>query len=185
MELTELEKAYMAGCMDSDGCFGIKLKKWNGYSQYVPRVSFGQTSIKVVSLFKQAFGGGIHTIRKTPPAKDLFMWDVTSTTAACVCTTLLPYLILKSRQAKLLLELHGTKDMRYSGTGVPVGVLKHRERLYDQVRALNRRGIDPKANKEVEINEEVIWFNQEVAKDTCTAIVPQQLLLPFSVGDSS
>jgi len=117
--MQKLTLAYLAGAMDSDGCFGIKrstyhmrVRKDATNPTFSERLLFKQVTPQVPELLSQVFGG---TVRQEKPScmkngRPLHSWTITDKKAAAACRQLLPYLRVKRRQCELLLELRKTKD---------------------------------------------------------------------------
>jgi hypothetical protein len=110
--------AYLAGAMDSDGSFGIMRSTYamrvrGDASQpiYGERAALKQVTEAIPRLLHETFGG-VFTITKghTPLSKPLWLWQVTDCKAATCAEQLLPFLRVKSAQAKCLLELRATKQ---------------------------------------------------------------------------
>ena len=139
--MDDILRAYLAGCMDCDGCFNIKRKTPYGDGHYLPRVSLWQTNPTIPYLLSQEFGGKVKKLTRKAPAKDIYRWEVTYSKAAALCEAVLPFLRIKKVQAQALLSLGETMDRRgYAPTGLPTNVIQLRQRFYDRVRALNHRG---------------------------------------------
>jgi len=140
-ELNEITKAYLAGCMDCDGCFQIKLKGWKGYKHHHARVSLWQTSALIPLLLAYHFGGVVKKHIRKGPARDVYSWDVTYTKAVALCRLLLPYLYLKHRQAEILLELQATMAVNnYGRNKLPESTWQLRQKLHSEIALLNKRG---------------------------------------------
>lgn len=109
--------AYLAGCMDSDGWFGIKRNtyrvreikdaKSTGYSE---RTGLKQVTEVVPKMLKEAFGGHYYLMPARGNSKPIWTWDATDKCAAKCALALLPYLRIKMAQARLLLDLRKSKD---------------------------------------------------------------------------
>jgi hypothetical protein len=59
--------------------------------------------------------------------------------AAAFAQQIMPYLLLKRRNAELILEVQGTAK-RWGKGGVPAKILDRREAMYAEMRSLNKRG---------------------------------------------
>ncbi len=160
---SKLQLAYLAGVIDSDGWFSIK--KSNNRARrhgdavnysYHPRVGIKQVRNEAVELAHSLFGGYVYEQR--PTAKNgqvLVAWQVSDLQAETVVRAVLPFLRIKGRQAKLLLELRKAKAEGPQGTventhtsrwGSPVRFknrcysteqIAEMDRLYLAVRGLN------------------------------------------------
>lgn len=115
----EVLLAYLAGCLDCDGTFGIKRSTYHmrvrgdaGQPVFSERIGFTQVKPEVAYLLEETFGGGIGQGKGyTKRAQPTFRWSVTDRQAAKCAKAVFPYLRIKHRQAKLLLELRKLKEI--------------------------------------------------------------------------
>lgn len=113
--------AYLAGAMDSDGCFSIKkstyrirVSKDSANPTYSERLSLKQVTPQIPELLKKTFGGTVNLRpSQTENGKPLYVWVVTDKVAAGACGALLPYLLVKRQQAELVSELRESKENKY------------------------------------------------------------------------
>lgn len=110
--------AYLAGAMDSDGHFSIKKSTYHmrvrgdaSNPVYSEQAGLKQVTEDIPVLLVETFGGHVG-LRKpqTENSKPLYHWMATDKIAANVACLLLPYLRVKKRQAKVLIELRETKS---------------------------------------------------------------------------
>lgn len=149
MSMSELIKAYLAGCLDCDGYFTIKRSTYamrvrNDAScpVYSEKIGLKQVTPDVVELLYANFKG-YKRIEK-PSAKHgkpLFAWSVTDLQAVACIRSLLPYLQVKRLQAETLLVLREskerTKHTRLPGSNVSPEERALREYLFNNVKRLN------------------------------------------------
>jgi excisionase family DNA binding protein len=106
-EPTDLELAYLAGVVDSDGYIGVHRKqaeKWA--ANYQPRVQIKQVTPQAVDLAEECFGGHRYEGKPTTTnGRPLMVWQVHSAAAGRVCEALLPFLRIKRAQAENVLRL--------------------------------------------------------------------------------
>lgn len=157
-----LDLAYLAGCIDSDGCIGIKrntyamrVVKDSGQPTYSERVELKQVTPQVPYMLKESFGGGVRVEKNSlKNARPFYAWRVTDRKAARALRDLLPYLRIKREQAMNCLELRKVKEaskkVRVAKGRGHVGGARRPERfscrmqaLYENAKALNRIGIQP------------------------------------------
>lgn len=113
--------AYLAGCMDSDGSFGIKRSTYHmrvrgdaTQATYSERIDLRQVTPQVPHLLKETFGGYVLAEKPgTSNSKPGFAYHATDLNASKACALLLPYLRIKQRQAEIILELRETKQAKY------------------------------------------------------------------------
>lgn len=98
--------AYLAGVIDSDGCITIKRRRVKTAAQWnMQAVIFvRQVSDEAITLLHSTFGGRVRSHpSSTPGGRPLFHWEVERVKAAAAARKLLPYLRIKSRQARILI----------------------------------------------------------------------------------
>ena len=107
--------AYAAGALDADGCFSIKridptARKATMSQQtmiYQPQVALGQVLPAACRFLKDLFGGGIRIERRRKDNhRDIYRYKVQAKQAAELCKKVVPYLLLKKKQAQTLIDLH-------------------------------------------------------------------------------
>ena len=174
--------AYIAGCLDCDGSFGIRRTTYGirvmkdcTNPSYYPRILFAQTKPEVPALLKEHFGGTYQAESKSynPNWKPVYRWEVGHHKAAILAKSVLPHLRIKRKQAEIILELDemnqsprvkvGTfiitnrwgKEIVMPRRRVSSEVIQAKEDLYKRITALNsgHRGIRAE-DKEVMKNGE-------------------------------
>ncbi len=116
--------AYLAGAVDSDGCFMIRRstyrKRVTGDADnptYSERVCLKQVTPEIPQLLHQVAGGGrLHLEQPScrENGRPLHSFDCTDKVAAALTAQLLPYLRIKKRQANLIMELRRSKSGHYN-----------------------------------------------------------------------
>lgn len=117
--MDETTVAYLAGAVDSDGCFMIRRSTYHARvtgdadnPTYSERVCLKQVTPQIPELLRQLAEGGRCCLQK-PSCKQngrpLYSFDCTDRVAARLAAKLLPYLRVKRRHAELLLELRESK----------------------------------------------------------------------------
>lgn len=152
----ELVYAYLAGFIDADGSISITIErskdsKGNLREQYCVKIAAHNCKIEPIELLKSEFGGGKVRHKKTGKTKlhtnwrPCYEWSLTKNKAAIAIRTLLPYLRIKDKQAKLCLELD---DLKKSTNAVTRRWNKNLNKeltvkfaaLKAEVNSLNKRG---------------------------------------------
>lgn len=104
---------WAAGFMDGEGTITIKRVKRgkNGKLYHLPYISCAQVTkpnnVKALMVLQELFGGSLSTFIQKPKYGDRIdttTWNVTSKKALECAQKLLPHLIIKNRQAELLIE---------------------------------------------------------------------------------
>lgn len=119
--ITSTVLAYLAGAMDSDGYFTIKRSTYHRRVRgdaknavYSEKLGLHQTTPDIPHLLKECFGGSLYmATAASENRKPMWRYTATDKGAAMACKMLLPYLMVKKRQAQLLLELRGTKAHQF------------------------------------------------------------------------
>lgn len=114
---------------------------------HVALVALRQVTPQVPNLLHQTFGGSLtHTRATAQNGRPLIGWVASATKAANACHALLPYLMIKPEQARLLIALQDRKGAKRS-PGM-VGVLRvtdeelaARDAIALEVQRLNRCGV--------------------------------------------
>lgn len=138
---------YMAGFFDGEGCIGIGPPR--GTTLYVLQVSIANTDKRPLGLFHKVYGGKLlGPLARGERCKPIYHWKAESKKAEQVVADLLPFLIIKRKQAELALEfrrLFEGSNILPRGNAKPNQekrdrILKARADCYKRMRALNQRG---------------------------------------------
>jgi LAGLIDADG endonuclease len=129
---------YLAGLIDGEGCFSA-WKYWNDkrtncapYYQYSCRVNITNTNLELMKKLVQHFGGGFLCKREaTEKHKASYEWRPKGKqNTKLLILAVLPYLLIKAEQAKLILEW---LDLGY-------GSQQRREEIITRLNILNQKG---------------------------------------------
>lgn len=111
-EATKLERAYLAGVIDSDGCIRVSRDTWRMRNAdgrtptFQARIHIKQVDPEATDLCYEIFGG---YYRQEPPTayrgKPLWSWAIHSAGAGRVLTAVSPYLRIKKAQAENALRV--------------------------------------------------------------------------------
>jgi hypothetical protein len=140
-ELTETEKAYLAGLVDGEGCISITKNKPARRSlnpNYYVQTFVVNTDERVIRYCQETTGVGSVTFfpisKKKPKHKDQWTWCLRSASTVDFLKQILPYMIVKKRQAELLIEFY---EGDVSGiNSVTEEVLFRREHYYQIIKDL-------------------------------------------------
>jgi hypothetical protein len=145
--------AYLAGIIDADGCIHIErfLDKRRNKStyRYVLRLQIGVTKRMLVDWVQENFGGSTKIYRikgRTENRNDVYNWRISSGKAAEVLETILPYLILKQKQALTAIDfrktlMSKTESRAHKCADVRQQKNQLKEKLYNKMKKLNKRGV--------------------------------------------
>jgi len=134
-------KSYLAGVIDGEGYVFIVFNK--STQNYSSGVYIKNTDKKLLELFAKYFGGNIFFHRKAKPHhKDSYQWICFGNKAAILCRYTLPYLIIKRKQAKLLLEFSKTLKRKLNDNHKLSKKFRNkRKMLVKKIKILNKRGV--------------------------------------------
>lgn len=153
--LTEVEKAYMAGFLDGEGCFTAfitkrRCKNKTRIYEYTSILYFIQILVveeEPIRWLKEVTGQGYLFQRKRREKRyqDLWGWRVSNAPACEVIEQIFPYLKIKRRQAEIFLALRdriaSMKDHRKGKTNdspMPREEWIERQKLIDEIHHLNK-----------------------------------------------
>ena len=144
----ELEVAYLAGVLDSDGWFTIHLNtKQSANPTYSPDFGINQVEPHAIDLVQKLFGGRTSVIDYSKhkanrfSTKPMYHWSPDKLGMAIILKELIPYLRIKRKQAEILLALrtdivfHGRTGGREKKCLSPQTV-EYRTKLYQQFREI-------------------------------------------------
>lgn len=134
-ELTETEKAYLAGFVDGEGCITITkyTQKKTGRPVYCLLVIVSQKDIRPLSHWKSITGiGSVHKHKKTGNHS----WNITSNDARDFLISIKRYLFIKPEQAEIAIEFCGTLSRHCDPSE---STMDKRERLYKAIALLHQR----------------------------------------------
>lgn len=124
-----LSKQYIAGFIDGEGCFNIALNP-RGNRVPFPRLLIVNTDLNILLQIQDQYGGDI-TSRKNGKLnwKIFRQWRGSGKTFKKIVPEILPYLIIKKRQAEICMRMIDEKD------------LNERLKMKEEIMLLNKKGI--------------------------------------------
>ena len=151
--------AYLAGAVDSDGTIGIKKSTYamrhnnGGGATYSERVALRQVTPEIPNLLHKTFHGALYMTK--PSAKmgrQLYSWAVTDIRAVSCLSVLLPFLRVKSDQARNCLALRVVKNRskkvrvafgrgHVGAAARPMRITERMDAFYIRAKTLNRVGV--------------------------------------------
>ena len=115
---------------------------------YDGSVSVTNTSKKLIEHCSNLAGGNIAVAKrstKNPKWKNAYIWRVRGCNVICLLETILPFLIEKKEQARLVIELKSKmipqSQMGKGGRRITDKEREERVEIWQAVKALNKRGI--------------------------------------------
>lgn len=130
-----IDLAYWAGIIDGEGCISGNRTYHNGQVAYSASIGICHTNLKLLEAFKTTFGlhnGIVRRKIRSSRHKQGYQIKSLGEEATNIVSLLLPFLRLKTDQAKLILHL---TEMKYERN-------KNRERgiILEKLHELNRKG---------------------------------------------
>lgn len=103
----ETTYSYLAGLIDGEGCISIRRCKQGKFVYFKPMIEVGMSDKKPIELLQKIFGNsGWYEIIPTGKTKlVIHKWRVTGTKCLPVLNAILPYLIVKRKQAIVVIKL--------------------------------------------------------------------------------
>jgi len=149
--MTDIEKAYLAGIVDGEGCIVINRTRTNKIDGYIKPYKYAlhikmRTCDKILApLCKKLFKvGSLHECKAYKKNHNKsYEWHTASNNALLILELLLPYLKVKKPQAKLAIKYQKRKGNRtYSGKVLPKKDFDFQTVCYQKMKKLNKRGIN-------------------------------------------
>jgi hypothetical protein len=151
-EYTDTQAAYMAGIMDGEGTFYIgnySGNRKNGDKHFQTVIAVATTDKSLMDWLVNVFGGSFRAYTPKQMAKNcrkqVYRWQATSNRLLHICQIILPYLVIKKRQAEIMIEIRNTFNDEQNIKGrqhtqnLPKGVLELRQQLMDELKLLHTR----------------------------------------------
>lgn len=175
MEQTIQEKlAYMAGIVDGEGCICMTKGRVNANSNkvcYKVRLTVCSTSIVLLDWLVNNFGGNyvLKPIKKGMELKHskAYNWNIHCEKAGNLLSMILPYLVIKKKQAELVLAYRKIQELNvksYPGHFVvPVSL---REEIFVLLKFLNKRGPESVETNTPDFNNILMKIESELIRNS-------------------
>lgn len=151
-EYSSEKLAYLAGIIDGEGSIYIGNFSSNpktGTPHYQTLMEVTNTSEDLIQWLFSTFGGRVnkYTPKQTPKnsRKPVFRWIVSGELLTHLCIRILPFLVIKIEQCKIMLEIRET----FKGTGATKGksgcqpvnpeIIEKRKHCFEKMRSLHCR----------------------------------------------
>jgi LAGLIDADG-like domain len=140
---TLVERAYLAGIIDGEGSLVLRN---NGTHRFGRALQIGNTSLPLLEWIQSRFGGTVSfEKRPNPKHKPIYRWFAAADDIDAILEAVLPFLLVKTQQAHLLLAYSRTLGPKIhtkrSTNDTPVDLQRERFRIHRELRVLNKRGI--------------------------------------------
>ena len=137
MVLTNEELAYFAGIMDGEGTFSIVIRRRGKYNWYQDSIAVRMGEQPVIKKLHEKLGGRYY--ERDEVGKTTFIWQMSSKEARKICNLLLPYLILKKRQAEIIIEMGEIKQIGKRFQSDPEHIKNKKFELYHELKQSHQR----------------------------------------------
>jgi hypothetical protein len=145
--ITETERAYLAGLIDGEGCLTISKTqgKNNRTPVYTAQIIIMMTNKEVIEYIKQVTGiGNIYgQNRQSPNQSAAYRWVVnTKSDLLPFLKSIKPFLIVKQNEIEILLEYLSLPPNPEMGKGksMPAFYVNQRDQYYQRMRDLKTHG---------------------------------------------
>jgi hypothetical protein len=167
----EIDRAWLAGIVDADGCIGIRRGdngKWN--PSYIPYLSVGCSDLAILDRCAEITGLGKVNLKShagdTDPRgikqrRDGYLWRLDGQIASKVIRDILPYLVQKGIQARVCDAMNQSQAEHRPARNKPVekDIVAYRQALYEGIKSLNQReSVDLPKIPEPLTNIEPGWY---------------------------
>lgn len=131
----------MAAFIDGEG--NLQVNPYKKTRRTIVRIVIANTNPSLPAWLMDTFGGNtVIKIHDNPKWKPAYIWSCTAARAAWIMTNCMPWFVMKSEQAKLLIRLQENIDKTRQGRGRSVSEEDYsfRASIHEQVKRLNRKG---------------------------------------------
>lgn len=130
--------AYIAGFIDGEGCIRIAKRKQRRsiYPRYILTIVVGNTNILPLRFCKRRFGGKIKLKKMKGNRFQAYHWVISGKRASRVLERLLPYFIIKKKEALLGLKFQKSVSLNRSTNRLLEKVRNQRERMFLRMKLL-------------------------------------------------
>lgn len=168
--LSEAEAGYLAGFLDGEGCLTIGRAHRKGYRSghsYFAIMTLANTNLDALHHIAKLAGNGkiqLQDKRDRPEHKTLYRLFFGAGQIRKVLPQLQPYLLVKSRQAELLLDFLNIKE---SGRYRTDKYWHECEQLRAEIRGLNARGLTNTSAEDVTMRDRRVRVGSSCRMDGC------------------
>lgn len=140
--MNEATMGYTAGIIDGEGCINIYYQSYapdRGYKRHRLQLIVANTNYHLMAWFRDHWGGKVYKCKRCKPHHATpYQWRLWGKAAGKFLEQLLPYLVLKGRQAEIAIQFRGTIGKR--GSQLKEGVIEKRHQLMKEINKLNKKG---------------------------------------------
>lgn len=144
--MKEIQKAYLAGIVDGEGCISINKTRNKSvrhkHPYYQVRLRVAMTTYEPIQSIQTWCGGIVSLTKRKGSRKPIYEWLLLNDKAINVLKLIKPYLLLKQKQTEIVINFRDYYHT-HSGYGraeTPIEVSILREEYFQQMKQLNKRG---------------------------------------------
>lgn len=144
LPVREGDVAYLAGIVDGEGHITVTRVRTKGsvnVSHSIRVVVTNTDKALIKWLCEMSDTAMVKKAPAHPTWKTAWNWQITGVNAEAFLRAILPWLRVKRRQAELCLELRDLGRHKWKGRALDPAVVEERERIAQEVIALNRCGV--------------------------------------------
>ena len=146
-KISEVDWARLAAYVDGEGTIEIyKENRKDGYIEFALRLHVTNSDRRLLEWIENRFGGYISPPRVSrPKQKAVYDWRVRSYSAYKLIIQFRKFLIIKGERADIAIlfwEECGRRTRRMSGNGRPNWMKQKQESYYQEMKQLNKRGVE-------------------------------------------
>ncbi len=138
---------YLAGIIDGEGWISIKKNKPHADThspQYFLELGVANTSERLMLWLEANFSGMVYLRQpRNPKWKPMYSWKLRCSRASALLSEISDILVIKSDRAKLAIRFTETIGTKYNKIGLPDNVLTTRESMFQEMKTLNMKGVQP------------------------------------------
>ena len=139
--------AYVAGLIDGAGCLRIhrQSKKTTSTFTAIVQMNMSNKARQIGEQMVQTFGGSLYEVKSTNPKwSDQWQWRISGDVARNFVKQIRPFLMLKQKQADLILELHDLKEsQKFQKNGTRAWTQEAKDaaaQIKERMHILNQKG---------------------------------------------
>lgn len=140
----------IATIIDCEGWISLEKINNSGVG-VVLTLGVGNTNHVLTDWLKEIYGGSVYKRHYDGNAKDSYVWKVNSRKAKEILEAALPYMLLKTEQAKL--AIHFQNNMQYTNAAPSKELIEYMQSLKRQMNRLNRKGKAPAETERIDTEQ--------------------------------
>ncbi len=139
--MTNEEKAYLAGIIDGEGCISIYSKERNGPRRFGLRLTIYNSDLQLMDWITKRLGGkAVECITHRQQGRlRNYQWATEGHRAIKVLSQVYPYMVMKRKQAGIAFEFGKTLQQAHETCRLAENIKIQRKILYSNMGVANQR----------------------------------------------